>query len=265
MAFLSMIGQILLLNITLLQIEDKPNFDLKDYLKEANKNFWKGNYNQAIKGYQKMLNLGLKLPDIYFNLGNAYFRANKLGLAIWAYEQTLKLNPKDKEARQNLSLVKSKLAKRRIKKGGLVQIEKKPSPITKFYEQSSLNQFLICFVIFYGMLFLALILKTLFKREEIKICCNILAPLCLLFTLFFLGLSLSKIYQSLYVHHGIIIVKKDHIREGPYSKSEALFVVYEGDKVQILDQDLKWLKVRTNRGKTGWIKKQSLAKLDSNL
>jgi len=66
------------------------------------------NYEGATKHFEKAtLNATEKeeLANYYYNLGNSYLKANKLDKSIEAFKQSLRLNPADKQAKHNLSLV----------------------------------------------------------------------------------------------------------------------------------------------------------------
>ena len=50
-------------------------------MKEANEFFQKKKYEQAIQQYSKLLDEGYQSEALYFNLGNAFFRSNKIPCA----------------------------------------------------------------------------------------------------------------------------------------------------------------------------------------
>lgn len=67
------------------------------------------NYKEAIQLYNKSIAEEGRSSDIYYNLGNAYFRADRLGQAVLNYERALRLNPANKDARTNLEFVKKRI------------------------------------------------------------------------------------------------------------------------------------------------------------
>src|SRR6185312_5721021 len=50
--------------------------------------------------------------EVYYNLGNTYYRLNRMGPAILNYERALRINPEYKEAKDNLVLAKSRVSNR---------------------------------------------------------------------------------------------------------------------------------------------------------
>ena len=64
-----------------------------DVLKQANTLYSKGNYADAAKVYEKLLAGQGVAPELYFNLGNAYYKSSETGKAILNYERALRLSP----------------------------------------------------------------------------------------------------------------------------------------------------------------------------
>src|SRR6056297_1080930 len=71
----------------------------------AGKAYDTGDYEEALALYRQLNEQGLEEADLYYNMGNAAFRSNKLGFAILYYEKALKLNPSMEEAQVNLDYV----------------------------------------------------------------------------------------------------------------------------------------------------------------
>src|SRR4030067_3096290 len=70
---------------------------------KANRFYDSGNFNSAIQSYHQLLDKGIKEATVYYNLGNAYFKARQLGKAILYYRKALKLAPRDKDIKTNLN------------------------------------------------------------------------------------------------------------------------------------------------------------------
>ena len=68
----------------------------------------KGDYQAAIEAYQAILADNSISPEIYYNLGNAYYKTSEIGKAILNYERALLLDPSDEDIRFNLELARSK-------------------------------------------------------------------------------------------------------------------------------------------------------------
>ena len=73
---------------------------------EANDLYTAGNYKEAIETYHKIEDLDVESAELYFNLGNCYYKLNKVAPSVFYYEKALKLNPNYTEAANNLAFAK---------------------------------------------------------------------------------------------------------------------------------------------------------------
>lgn len=77
-------------------------------LSQGNEAYKRGDYQAAIDAYTAILNAGYENADLYYNLGNAYYRTDQYGYAILNYERALRLKPNFSEAKQNLALANAR-------------------------------------------------------------------------------------------------------------------------------------------------------------
>ena len=52
----------------------------------------------------------------------------------------------------------------------------------------------------------------------------------------------------------IVFSSTVNVNSGPVEKAKALFVIHEGTKLDILDDNNGWLKIKLANGSEGWIK-----------
>ncbi len=76
---------------------------LEDLFAQGNIQYDSTHYIEAIGAYNKILALGQESPELYLNLGNAYFESGDLGHAILNYLRAQRLNPADEDIRDNLA------------------------------------------------------------------------------------------------------------------------------------------------------------------
>ncbi|MFB6272257.1 MAG: SH3 domain-containing protein [Salinibacter sp.] len=79
---------------------------LRQRFKTANEAYTQGRYEQAVHDYRAILDAGYASVGLYHNLGNAYVRLGRTGLAVWAYERGRQLRPDDPRLRHNLEYVR---------------------------------------------------------------------------------------------------------------------------------------------------------------
>lgn len=81
-----------------------------DLTAEADSAYNKEDYRLAIRLYLQAIDDEGISPEIYYNLGNAYYRIDELGKSVLYYQRALNLDPSMKDARANLEFVKTKIA-----------------------------------------------------------------------------------------------------------------------------------------------------------
>ena len=94
---------IILLSIILLPLCVDAK-DVDQWFAEGNEMYHLGNYDTAAACYQKVLASNYTSAELYYNLGNAYYRTGQMGMAILNYERALRLKPTMKDAQENLAL-----------------------------------------------------------------------------------------------------------------------------------------------------------------
>ena len=77
-----------------------------DLFNKGNEAMVAEDYSEAIKIYESILNIGYESSELYYNLGNGYFRLELIGNSIWAYMNALDMAPRDRDIIYNISIVK---------------------------------------------------------------------------------------------------------------------------------------------------------------
>lgn len=76
---------------------------------QADSAYSKEDYRMAIRLYLQAIDSDGVSPEIYYNLGNAYYRINELGRSVLYYQRALNLDPSMDDARSNLEFVKTRI------------------------------------------------------------------------------------------------------------------------------------------------------------
>lgn len=209
----------------------------------------KQHYQQAIADYEALLKQGVS-ADIYYNLGNAYYRTDNITRAVINYERALLLSPGDRDIRFNLQLARSKT-------------------IDKIIPESEMF-----FVTWYRTLVNIMSVDGWARMALISLAIAIILALCYLFTSkiwmqkagFFGALAMIAVFavsnlfawqqKSQLVNRSgaIVISSAAAVKSTPAKGGTDLFIIHEGTKVEITDSSMKdWKEVRIADGKEGWI------------
>src|SRR5207245_9048665 len=79
---------------------------VNEAFKKGNDAYYRGDYATAIDAYEKVAGVGVVNEGLYYNLGNSYYRAGRLGPAIYNYERALSLDPDQEDAAYNLRIAR---------------------------------------------------------------------------------------------------------------------------------------------------------------
>lgn len=207
-------------------------------------------YQQAIADYEALLKKGVS-ADVYYNLGNAYYRTDNITRAVINYERALLLSPGDPDIRVNLQLARSKT-------------------IDKITPESEMF-----FVTWYRSLVNIMSVDGWATMSLVSLAIAIILALCYLFsgrvwmqkTGFFGAFAMIVIFglSNLFAWQqkdqlvnrtgAIVISPAAAVKSTPANGGTDLFIIHEGTKVEITDSSMKeWKEVRIADGKEGWIK-----------
>ncbi len=232
------------------QIFAMEESDINHFFEKGNQAYLQENYSEAIKNYEMIIANGFENGTLYFNLGNAYHKIGNIGLSILNYERAMKWRPNDENLLFNLKLVNLKVKDRIDLPKEFFLFKWHRNYITYFLS----NQWALFLTLFAFVIAILSGLILNFKHLRIS---KIFKPaLSFFIVLFFLCLYPLIQKDKLENNHntGIIIKKEVKSLSAPQDGTTQLFVVHEGTKVNILDQDNDWIKVELIDGKQGWIK-----------
>src|SRR5215467_955677 len=100
---------------------------------KANEEFAQGHFKEAIAGYEALISAGQWNPNLFYDLGNAYFRTKDFGRAILNYERALALDRHHPEARANLEIARDEAR----------ALEIRPTILERYLQFASINQYTI--------------------------------------------------------------------------------------------------------------------------
>jgi len=211
---------------------------------KANKAYNEGRYEEAAKGYEELIRKGYANGHIYYNLGNTYFRMNRLGLAILNYERARLFIPRDPDLDFNLRYVRDKTIDAIEEQKGFIDI-------TFFWLNSlSLNEifwsFALMNLLFWGSLFLRIFLKSEWLYY---------INLSLMIVWFIGGISFGlKSYKVIKDNRAVIVQNEVNVLAGPDPQDTVLFKLHDGAIVRYERSEDGWSLISLPDKKRGWVK-----------
>lgn len=223
---------------------------------EANAYYEKQDYAKAVETYIKILDMGFESGNLYYNIGNSFFKLDKIGYAVLYYERAKILIPGDKDLKSNLEYVRSLVEDGSFyetTQNLLVKIIKTP------FSGIDLNILAIAVFILYILLVIFLLFKITNPTTAKKAAALYLIILAAF--LFSLAAIVMRYYDEEVLKYGIVIQEEDECKYEPIEKATTYYKVYEGERVELLQTRNGWQKIRRADGKIGWIKKGTLEEI----
>lgn len=230
------------------------SIDSKIEFKKANDFFNNGDYNSAAEIYNNLLENGFKENEIYYNLGNTYFRLEKIPLAILNYERAKKLNPSDEDINFNLKIAYLRIVDKFEPVPKLFFIEWYEQIVRLFYS----GDWGILLVVSVWIFFISLVLVFFSSNSSLRrtVALTTFISLFLIMISSFLGYK-SYVYEN-EKNEAIIFNPSVYVKSAPDPGSTDLFILHEGTKVIINESIDNWLQIRVENGDIGWIKNDEI-------
>ena len=226
--------------------------------KEGNKAYNAGNYENAISLYGQTLKMGKHSAEVYYNLGNANYRLNKVAESVYYFEKAKLMRPKDRDIITN-SAFANNMTIDAIEKIPVSQIDQIRNSIIETFSFEIWTYFTIILLWIFTILFLAYLFFIRARHKRIFFFSSL--SILLLFILSF-SITYSIDQNEKNKKFAILFSKQTDIWSEPNQQAERLFVLHEGTKMQLLDSLEEWQKIRIANGSEGWIKDASFKKIN---
>jgi len=223
-------------------------------IKKAEQFYAEAKYDSATITYREVLDAGYHSAELYYNLGNSYYKQNEIPSAILYFEKALKLDPSNEDVIFNL-----KLANTRIQD----KIEALPLMFfarwyVSLYNMFSVDNWAKISLILFS--FFALFSLFYFLGRSI-----IWRKLGFYLGFIFLLLSVSGLFLTYKKHtsqweqsQAIVFNPSVTVKSSPNANGVDLFVIHEGTKLQIIDKVGTWCEIKIANGSLGWIELKTI-------
>lgn len=242
------IGILFLITAFNVSADEQANID------KANKAYMAGFYENSISIYEKIISGGMVSAELYYNLGNAYFKSNNLPPAILNYERALKLSPGDEDIIYNLGVANSRIVDKIDVLPELFYLRWWKSLKTWFSPNGWTLMGIGSFSLLFVMAALFLLSRSVSGRKLF-----FTAGVVILLINITSGIIAFQTYnESRLQNTAIVFTPTLPVKSSPDDSSIDLFVIHEGLKVTIIDRLGDWCEVRIMNGSKGWVKAANL-------
>ncbi|MDR0907881.1 MAG: tetratricopeptide repeat protein [Rikenellaceae bacterium] len=221
---------------------------------KANTAYYNEDYAGAVALYDSIEQQGVASAELYYNMGNAYFRAGRIGKSILYYNKAQKLAPADRDIAYNLEIANT-------------FTRNKIEPIPEFFlrrwmrslgSMMSANGWAVASLVLFGLALAGLLLFLLPLRQRARkggFYGGVAALILLVFALSFAVVSHRESVRST---QGIVTAPSASVKSSPDSAGKDLFLIYEGARVTVRDELGSWCEITIADGNRGWIKASTI-------
>jgi tetratricopeptide (TPR) repeat protein len=223
-------------------------------MNQANEYYKVSKYKEAIELYERLANSGIQAAELYYNLGNAYYKSGNIPAAILNLERAKRLDPNDEDIDFNLTMAQAKIID-------------KIDPAPKFFlvtwwqfivGLASADEWAITGVASMWILFIAAGAFFIATTSTLKKILFAVGVSSLLVTCVMMVFAVRQYRQMHSDKVAIIFAPTIAVKSAPQEDSKDLFVLHEGSKVEILEVMGEWYKVRIADGSVGWMRANTM-------
>ena len=221
---------------------------------EADSAYVRGQYQQAISDYESLLKQGTS-AELYYNLGNAYYRTENIPQAVLNYERALLLSPGDRDIRFNLQIARSKTFDKIVPESEMFFVTWYRAMVNMMSVDGWARTALFAMGLTIILLLVYLFADRLWLRKA-----GFFGGVALLILFVMSNLFAWEQKQDLINRKGAIIFAPSvTVKSTPAANGTDLFILHEGTKVVIIDGSMKdWKEIRLADGKEGWIESKKI-------
>ncbi len=211
-------------------------------------------FEKAIAAYESIIKKGYESAELYYNLGNAYYKSNKIPYAILNYERAKKLNPQDEDIDFNLRLANT-------------HVVDKIDNIPEFFLSSWWKNFMRLLssntwgVISMGLFVISLAGFVVFFLSQVPLARQFsfwIGVLLLIGSAISFNFSRKQYWVAENEPDAIVLTPSITVKSSPSDGGTDLFLIHEGLKVKVTDKLGDWREIKLSDGNEGWIKETDL-------
>jgi len=209
-----------------------------------------GQWAEALQDWSDVAATGLRSKELYYNLGNAYFKTGETAQAVLNYERALRLDPSDADVRYNLEFARAMTQDR---------IDEVPEFILKTWIRKigywmSSDAWAVLSLVFLALTLALVLLFLLGPTAGMRRTGFFAGIATLLLSLAAFGFARSQKADAERHDEAIVMRPVSSVTSSPSSDAaKSLFILHEGTKVKVLDEVSGYKDIELADGRRGWI------------
>lgn len=217
----------------------------------------KGDYPTAIQVYESLLQQG-EAAELYYNLGNSYYKTDNIAKAILNYERALLLSPGNGDIRANLEIARAKTVDKVSEIPEIFFVSWIKSLINVLSVDAWAKLGIVCFLLLLTACYF-FCFSTQLLLKKCGFISGIVLLVCVVLCNVFASVQKDKLENR---SEAIVLNPSVTIRSTPSESGTALFILHEGHKVTVKDDTMReWKEISIADGKVGWIPASAIEKI----
>jgi len=215
-------------------------------------------YQTALEKFSLIENEGIVNSDLYYNIGNCYFRLNEIGRAILYYKKALKVRSDHQAARRNLEYALTFTKDK--------QNSENESVIRSYwlraFDSISINLLAIILLLIFALIIILICLIIIRFRNRERTVPIFITTILIIFFSAFLIISVLK-WQEFHKDDEAVLLSTSAIGySGPGEDFTRVFTIHEGMIFTIERSEENWSLIKLENGLGGWIKKDTFVRIE---
>jgi tetratricopeptide (TPR) repeat protein len=226
---------------------------ISDLWQQGNQYYQQKKYDSAIICFEQVRELRARDARVYYNLGNAYYRMNNIGMAVLNYQRALRIDPGYKEAADNLLVAEGRISNH-IQKGQDLFFVRWWDAMT---HPSKANGLAVAGLIFFLLLLGAILLRRYREQHWIRpqLIGGVVVLWCVFILLAFIAAGKGRLRD-----HAVVLTADAPMVHAP-QQTQAQSYIPEGTTVKILGEKAGFAEIRLPDGRSGWMSKEYLEEI----
>jgi tetratricopeptide (TPR) repeat protein len=216
-----------------------------NHYNRGNRLYEQEKYPEALEAFEAAFDAGADDADLYLNLGNAAFRAGKIGVAVWAYEMGLRLTPRDEDLRFNVKYARAFLRDDlpEVKEAVLVRAA---SAVAQYF---TATEMLTAAALAWAVLGLVAMLWLRLRRRGLLIAAGVAAWLLFLVC----GpLAAWHVHDQHARQKAVLVAEEQIVRTAPTAEAPEAFTIHAGLRIEVIEQRPHFARIQVGGGLQGW-------------
>lgn len=243
---------ILLLVISAFQISAEDIISNETLFSIANEAYKNEAYSDALESYQELMDNGKSSFELYYNTGNCHFRLGNYVEAVWHYEMAKRITPNNEDVQANIALVNRQFVD---------EIKALPGiPLSIWwngfiYGNGANFWYALSLLSLLGCILFAI---SLWINNPVKYVLKYLSLATVIVGLFSFFIAMAVQHHFENAQDAILLSSNADVLSEPSSNALELFTIHAGLKMEVLEQNKNWSRIKIASGELGWMKNEEM-------